>query len=253
MDSTIQSYLRSVVTAGSRDTERVGPFLAGFDRDSDHPYLSYAIPDDGAEPTPEEVAALRAAFVRRGRVPRLEFLPSMAPAAQPALAAGGFAVEGDLPLMICAAGESPELAPPDGIELVIPETDEELMAGGAVANEAFGEPSPPGPEDLARTRRFLAAGGLAVLARERDSGRAVGWGVFIAPRDGATELAGIGVLESHRRRGIAGAITARLAREAFARGVTAAFLTPGDDGAERVYARAGFAPRSRMLHMRAGE
>jgi GNAT superfamily N-acetyltransferase len=250
VDSTIQSYLRSVVSAGSRDVERVGPFLAGFDRDSDHPYLSYAIPDDGAQPTAGDVAALRSAFERRGRVPRLEFLPSVAPAAETALTAGGFAVEGVLPLMICAAGESPDLAPPDGVELVLPETDEELQAGGAVARGAFGDPGEPGPEDLARTHRFLTAGGLAVLAREAESGLAVGWGVFIAPRDGATELAGIGVRDSHRRRGIAGAITARLAREAFARGVTTAFLTPGDDGAERVYARAGFVPRSSMLHMR---
>jgi GNAT superfamily N-acetyltransferase len=249
VDFTIQSYLRSVVSAGSRDIERVGPFLAGFDPDSDHPFLSYAIPDDGAEPTAADVAALREAFERRGRVPRLEFLPAVAPAAEPALAAGGFAVEGVLPLMVASAGESPPLEPPDGIELVIPTSDEDLMAGGAVANAAFGEPEAPGPADLERTRRFLSAGGFAVLAR--DSGEAVGWGAFIAPRDGATELAGIGVRESHRRRGIAGAITARLAREAFARGVTTAFLTPGDDGAERVYARAGFVPRTRMLHMRA--
>lgn len=252
MDSTIQAYLRSVVSTGSRDTEQVGPFLAGFDRDSDHPYLSYAIPDDGAEPTPDDVAALREAYERRGRVPRLEFLPAVAPAAEAALVAGGFSVEGVLPLMTAAPGDSPDVEPPEGIELLLPTSDEDLQAGGAVANAAFGEPSTPGPKDLERTRRFLAAGGLAVLARERDSGLAVGWGVYIPPRDGATELAGIGVSEAHRRRGIAGAITARLAREAFARGVTTAFLTPGDDGAERVYARAGFVPRTRMLHMRVG-
>jgi GNAT superfamily N-acetyltransferase len=250
VDSTIQAYLRSVITSGTRDTERVGPFLAGFDRTSDHAYLSYAVPDDGAEPTEADVASLREAFERRARVPRLEYLPSVAPAAEAPLMAGGFAIEGDLPLMTCAPGDAPDLVPPDGVELVLPRTDEELQAGGAVANAAFGEPGEPGPEDLERTRRFLHAGGLAVLARDRETGEAVGWGVYIAPSDGATELAGIGVAEAHRRRGIAGAITARLAREAFSRGVSTAFLTPGDDGAERVYARAGFVARSRMLHMR---
>jgi predicted GNAT family acetyltransferase len=64
-----------------------------------------------------------------------------------------------------------------------------------------------------------------------------------------TEIAGIGVLEGHRRRGIAGAITAGLARAAFAAGQTTAWLTPGDDGAHRVYARAGFVDRSAMLHL----
>jgi predicted GNAT family acetyltransferase len=57
------------------------------------------------------------------------------------------------------------------------------------------------------------------------------------------------VLEPYRRRGIAGAITARLARELFADGVTTVFLTPGDDGAHRVYARAGFADTTAMLHL----
>lgn len=250
MDSTIQAYLRSVISSGSRDTERVGPFLAGFDRTSDHAYLSYAVPDDGAEPTADDVAALRAAFERRGRVPRLEYLPSVAPSAEAALLAGGFELEGDLPLMICAPGEAPDLAAPDGVELVSATTDDELRDGGAVANAAFGEPGVPSAQDIERTRRFLHAGGVAILARETDGGEAIGWGVFLAPSDGATELAGIGVAEAHRRRGIAGAITARLAREAFSRGVTTAFLTPGDDGAERVYTRAGFQPRSRMLHMR---
>jgi GNAT superfamily N-acetyltransferase len=248
VDSTIQSYLRKAVT--SRELERIGPFLASFDRTSDHPFLSYAIPDEGAEPSSQEVAALREAFTRRGRVPRLEYLQSLAPDVQSALEAGGFVVEADIPLMTCGPGDAVDLAPPEGIELVAPATDQEIRAGSTVANAAFGEPREAGPEDVARTRRLLGEGGIAVLARDAASGEAVGWGICVPPRDGATELAGIGVAASHRRRGIAGAITSRLAREAFAVGVTVAFLTPGDDGAGRVYARAGFVPHTRMLHMR---
>jgi ribosomal protein S18 acetylase RimI-like enzyme len=251
VDSSIQRYLRSAVSVG-RDLEQVGPFLASFDPTTAHPYLSYAIPDDGAEPSAADVVALRAAFERRERIPRLEFLPAVAPAADDALRAGGFTLEAELPLMTSAPGETPDAPPPDGIELVFPATDAEIRAGSAVANAAFGEPGEPGPADVARTRRLLDAGGIAVLARERASGEAVGWGVCSALRDRTTELAGIAVRESHRRRGIAGAITAHLARTAFARGVRTAFLTPGDDGAERVYERAGFAARSRMLHMRSG-
>jgi predicted GNAT family acetyltransferase len=88
-----------------------------------------------------------------------------------------------------------------------------------------------------------------VLARDVSTGRVVGGGVATAPADGVSEIAGIGVLESHRRRGIAGAITARLAAELFASGVGTAFLTPGDDGAHRVYARAGFADTTEILHL----
>jgi hypothetical protein len=96
-----------------RDVERAGPFTATFDRHTDSPFLSYAFPDDGAEPTPHDVAALAQAFRRRGRVPRLEFLPAVAPAVEPALLAGGFTVEARLAVMTCAVGAaSPARSPP---------------------------------------------------------------------------------------------------------------------------------------------
>jgi GNAT superfamily N-acetyltransferase len=249
VDAAIQQYLRSAATR-DRDVERIGPFLATFDRTTSHPFLSYAIPDDGAEPSAEDVGALRAAYERRGRVPRLEYLPSRAPAAEPALLAGGFAVEARLALMTCGPDEVSALAPPPGVELVLPATDEQLRDGTAVANAAFGEPGLPSPDAVARLRRRIAAGAVAVLARDTGDGRAIGWGQCTSPGDGATELVAIAVDAAQRRRGIAGAITARLAQEAFARGVRTAFLTPGDDAAGRVYARAGFVARSRMLHLR---
>jgi GNAT superfamily N-acetyltransferase len=71
-----------------------------------------------------------------------------------------------------------------------------------------------------------------------------------AVAEGVCELAGIGVRERFRRRGIAAALTAATAAEAFAAGAELCFLTPGDDGAERVYARAGFARAgTTMVHM----
>ncbi|MGH8896103.1 MAG: hypothetical protein ACRDZ4_03550 [Egibacteraceae bacterium] len=54
-------------------------FLATFDRHSDSPYRNYAIPDDGAEPTTTDVQALIAAYERRGRTPRLEYVPPWPP------------------------------------------------------------------------------------------------------------------------------------------------------------------------------
>jgi GNAT superfamily N-acetyltransferase len=249
VDARIQSYLRSSV-GGRRDVERVGPFLATFAPDSEDPFLSYAIPDDGAEPTAADVAALRAAYERRGRVPRLEFLPAVAPGVEPVLLGGGFTVEARLPLMTCAAGSEVDLRPPEGIDLDLAASDADIAAGGAVAHRAFGGVDEPGAIELAHTRRLLDVGAIAMLARDAASGEAVGWGISTPPLDGTTELVGIAVRDTHRRRGIAGAITARLVREAFARGVTTALLSAGDDGAERVYARAGFESRATMLHMR---
>jgi GNAT superfamily N-acetyltransferase len=248
VDAAIQRYIRTAAVRG-REVEQVGPFLATFDPHSPSPYRSYAIPDDGAEPTAADVAALRTAYERRERVPRLEFLPAVAPAAEAALAAGGFALEARLPLLTCAPGEAPDLAPPDGVELVLAESDDDIRAGLTLANVAFGEAGELDTGAIARSRRLLETGGLLVLARTTDR-HAVGWGGYTGPADATTELVGIATDDAHRRRGIAGAVVARLTREAFARGVTTAFLTPGDEGAGRVYTRAGYQPRSEMLHMR---
>jgi ribosomal protein S18 acetylase RimI-like enzyme len=247
MDSHIQAYIRVAASSG-RDTERIGPFLATFSRRGDNPYLSYAIPDDGAIPSPDEVAALIAAYRRRGRTPRLEYLPSMAPAVEAALLAAGFVVEGRLPLMVCPPGAQRDMPTPTGIELLAPRTDDELLAMIAAQNEAYGEPAPT-QADVAGPRANLDAGGIAILARDAATGEAAGGGICTAPASGATEIAGIGVRSAFRRRGIAGAMTARLVREAFAAGITTVFLTPGHDEERRIYERAGFVTTSEILHI----
>ena len=247
MDARIQAYLRGTA-ARRRETERIGPFLATFDSASDNPFLNYAIPDDGAQPSAAEVQALTEAYARRGLRPRLEYLPSTAPGVEDALCAGGFEAEGRLPLMTRPSDRVVEPPRPEGVELLTPWTDEELLGATAAQAEAFGGP-PLSAADAERLRATIASGGIAVAARELATGKIVGAGVCTPPADEVTELAGIGVQAAYRRRGIAAALTARLAQQAFAAGVTMAFLTPGDDGAGRVYERAGFEPTSLMLHI----
>jgi GNAT superfamily N-acetyltransferase len=250
-DHRIQQYLRGAA-ARERDVERVGPFVATFDVRDANPYLSYAIPDDGATPTAEDVAALTDAYVRRGRVPRLEYLPSVAPAVRRALVDAGFAVEAELPGMVCTADTLVDVLAPDGIAIAVPDADADWHGMAAAQHAAFGVPAAPeDPEAPARGRERLAAGGAALLARDLATGAIVGGGVATVPSDGVTEVAGIGVAETHRRRGIAGALTAALTRMAFAGGVEVAWLTPGHDGAHRVYARAGYADATTILHVSA--
>lgn len=250
MDARIQAYLRGAAARG-RDTERIGPFLATFDSARDHPFLNYAIPDDGAQPSAAEVEALAEAYAGRGLTPRLEYLPGVAPDVEDALRAAGFEAEGRLPLMTRPRDRVVEPPHPEGVELLMPRTDEELVRATAAQSDAFGGP-PPSGADVERLREMIVSGGIAVAARELATGAIVGAGVCTPPGDEVTELAGIGVRAAYRRRGIAGAVTARLAEAAFAAGVTTAFLTPGDDGAGRVYERAGFEPTSLMLHISRG-
>jgi ribosomal protein S18 acetylase RimI-like enzyme len=247
VDARIQAYLRRVAARG-RETERIGPFLATFDSASDNRFLNYAIPDDGAQPMAAEVQALAQAYTRRRLLPRLEYLPATAPEVEDTLRVAGFEPEGRLPLMIRPRDRIVDPPRPEGVELLTPSTDEELLGATTAQSEAFGGP-PLSAGDAERMRATIASGGIAVAARDLATGTIVGAGICTTPADGVTELAGIAVRAPYRRRGIAGAITARLAEQAFAAGVTTAFLTPGNDGAGRVYERAGFESTSVMLHI----
>jgi ribosomal protein S18 acetylase RimI-like enzyme len=241
MQADIQRYIRSSASEG-RETERVGPFLATFHPRDPLRYRNYAIPDDGAEPTAADVAALVAAYERRDRMPRVELVPACAPRVEAALLAGGFAVEARIALMTCA--RAADVEPPAGILLERPASEEDLRGLLSAQAAAFGMPP---PDDAAVAE--AADGALRVLAREAASGLVVGGGLATRPASGISEIGGIAVLASHRRRGIATALTARLARELLQGGVTTVFLTPGDEGARRAYVRAGFADAGEMLHL----
>ena len=98
------------------------------------------------------------------------------------------------------------------------------------------------------TRRSPATRGRGHLARV--DGEPAGAAFHSPIAEGVSELGGIGVRERFRRRGIAAALTGASAAAAVAAGAQLCFLTPGDDGAERVYARAGFARAgTTVVHM----
>src|SRR5919204_4119676 len=99
MHSTIQRYLRSVVAA-EREAVFADSFVLYVHPHTDHPYLNYAIPAEGA--TGGDGAALVAAAHERGLVPRLEYVEPCFPWVEAALAAGGLAVEARLRVMTCS-------------------------------------------------------------------------------------------------------------------------------------------------------
>jgi ribosomal protein S18 acetylase RimI-like enzyme len=239
------------IRASYRPTVRVGPFTVKLHPTSDNPYFSYAVPDDGADPTPAEVDALVAVFAGEGRVPRLEYVPVVAPAVEDALLRRGFVVENRLAVLTCEPGALRPPAVPEGFELIVPESDDELAGDVAVTNEAYaGDTSPPSETAIADRRAFRARGGIVVLARVAASGEPAGSGICEVPVDGASEVATIGVRPAFRRRGLAGAVTARLAAEAFAVGVELLWLQPLHEEGERIYRAVGFAPATDILHIR---
>jgi hypothetical protein len=64
INSRIQSYLRFAASQ-QRDTERIEPFIATFNRYNDNPFLNYAIPNDNAVPSLGDVNALITAYEKR--------------------------------------------------------------------------------------------------------------------------------------------------------------------------------------------
>ena len=248
MLTRIQQYLRAVAPTG-RECEQVGPFLATFDPYSDHPYFNYALPDDGAEPTDAEVTGLVAAYPRRHRQPRLEYIDDCAPAVEQALLAGGFTIEGRLTVMVTDAerlGTGPE---PEGVELRIPTTDDELYDMAVIQAKAYEEPKVPGRDIVARRRAAIIQGALAVVAIDRTTGAAVGAGSCSAVRNGLTEVAAIGVSAAYRRRGIGGELARRLGREALSEGAEVPWLMAAQVSQRRVYERAGYHVVGEILHI----
>ena len=246
--SRIQESIR-VQACRWRDCVRIGPFVASFSCDDDNPYLNYAIPNDAATPSPADVDALVAAYRERHRTPRLEYIPQLAPAVEPALVARGFEVELRTPLMTCAGASSVRALALEGIELLAPRTEDEYRGAAAVQWEAYSEEGDVPERAVAALRRTVAAGGVVVLARDAATGEPAGAGACTSPHDGLTELTSVGVREPFRRRGVAAAMAGWLARGAFAKGVSGVFLMAHGAAEARIYARAGFAERAEVLHI----
>jgi ribosomal protein S18 acetylase RimI-like enzyme len=234
-------------TVERREAIRVGLFAILYDASSANVWRNYAVPDDGAEPSAAHVAALIAAFVDLDRTPRLEYVPAAAPAVEAMLVSAGFVVEGRPPLMACRPGDLTAPLPVDGVTVALITDAADLLDVINAQNDAYGEPEPAGPDDVARLRGAIERGSVVALARDAATGQAVGGGICGEPVDGVSELAAVGVRASHRRRGIATAITRLLTESGHANGAHLVWLEPAGEREALVYARAGFQASGQKL------
>lgn len=126
---------------------------------------------------------------------------------------------------------------------------EEVEAGWNLNALGFDPAAAPGtPEEVEAFRRGLVTS-RAFIARL--NGQGVGAGMFDEIHDGVTELTGITTLMPYRGRGIAAALTAGAAQNAFAQGVQLAFLVADNEQAGRVYERIGFRHVTNLVEWRA--
>jgi predicted GNAT family acetyltransferase len=118
----------------------------------------------------------------------------------------------------------------------------------SLQHDIFDDPEPADASSVARLRFGIARGARALVAVDSTTAATVGAAQCVAPAGGATEVVGVAVAPSHRRRGLAAAMVSALVRESFDAGLITVFLeaAPGADGA---YRNAGFVRTSTSLHI----
>lgn len=238
----LQSYQRKA-SAHTRNTVVCSPFQLYIHPTDTFRFFNYAIPDAPVEVlTRDDLARLRVAFAKQGRMMRFEFIHEYTPRLRGLLEGLGVPLESDTPLLVCTQETWHDVAGPQGLEILrltadSPETY--LAAQITVSSRGFGgDGREVNAERIADLRRRLRLGSGYYLALL--DGAPVGVGAYMVPLEGFSELVGIATLPEYRRQGIAGAVTAAMARQLFDEGVRTAFLTAADDAASRVYQRAGF-------------
>ena len=162
----------------------------------------------------------------------------------------------EYPLLVLRGRHIARIDTPDGVDIrLIDADDEEFAHAHAVAAVGFAAAGTQiGPEGMKQRDEHAVAMKPQVLDFMRERARR-GWSVSYAafdetgpiavgthqPVDGATEIVGVATQPVARRRGIAAALTAALAADAFGRGAATVFL-----GADSRRRRARV--RARRLH-----
>lgn len=223
-----------------------GP-LVGLLHDEEVWFLSGAVAADPGTPfdpteVPWAVETIRKAFAAEGRWLHVELIDEANPGLAEALAAEGMTIVSRPPLLVVEPGDLQLPEFPEDVTASVVTTAEEQDAANAVAADAYettDTDAPFQPEP---------ANGAAVLIRL--DGVPVATASWTAVADGVTEVAGVGTLHSHQRRGFGALATAYATQQAFELGrATLAWLTPGDDGADRIYRRIGYQPKATAVHL----
>lgn len=250
----LDAYL-DVVPRHDAEAVAVGAFTLFVGRGAYRYYARTARAHRGAAEA-GDLAALEAAC-RRHRTPlAIEWLHELHPEVAALARARGLEVELN-PLLVAHEREIAglEAADPDVVIRRLGPDDPAVADAYAAQDVAFAEPGTAtgqrGSDARAAARarvdsrrvehlRWRLRIGLTImLAAEYRTEGIVAAGT-VQPIGGLAELTAIATLPAHRRRGLAGALTARLAHEAARRGASTLLLSAADEEVARVYERAGF-------------
>lgn len=245
----IGARIAAAQLAGSTRSKRqvvAGP-LVGLLHDDDAWYLSGMLAAEPGKPfDPEDIpwalATIRQAFAAEGRWLSAELVDEASPGLAEALQANGMTIVSRPPLLAVEPGDlrSPDL--PTGVTAHAVGSDEEQAEANAVSADAYDMPG------AGFAWHSDPVNGGSVLVRV--DGVAAASASWTAVADGVTEIAGVSTIHTHRRRGLGAIATAYATQQAFElAGATLAWLTPGDDGADRLYRRLGYTPKATAVHL----
>ncbi|KYF78159.1 hypothetical protein BE20_44385 [Sorangium cellulosum] len=239
------------------DAEDHGPLTLFVRRGDGWPYYARPILGGRGPVSAEDVAAVRARQRQLSIPEAFEWVLETTPGLDAAAEAAGLHVR-RCPLLVLR-GEPVTAALPEDIALsIVAAHDPDLAAVQAVAHVAFGALStaagPAGPAERDAAAGTLPAGlaaawhtslieGTMVHAAARGRGGALTGPLCAGSYQHAldvAEIVGVGTLPAARRRGLAAAVTAVLARHALDAGMRTVFLSAQNDDVARVYERVGF-------------
>jgi hypothetical protein len=238
----IQSYVRETAHR-LKEAVSVPPFTVFVHPRNPMPHLSFAIPDRSvAGDLSASLADLVRVFRERARVPRFEYVEGFAPSLAAALERFGFELELRTPIMVCDRASAREAPAVPGLRIarLAPTASlDDVQTLINVGRRAFGAGNEePASEEDAEEDRARLDRDISLLASLDGDPAAVAHAM--APLAGLAEVGGIGTLTEFRTRGIATAMTAEITRVAFEAGADLTYLTPGDEGAFRIYERVGY-------------
>lgn len=238
----LHSLLRNLQATAALGREAVpcGPFRAYFARDNNEYLLSVAIPVEDSDDWPGAVAGLLRTFHERGRMLRLEYFAECFTALTPVLEVAGIRREATASVLTLRASDLRVrmLQGEVSVEILRPGDDQGVTNLLNIMARCFDL----GNRDSLTGWRMILALGLAEgsirAALARVDGEIVA-GANLLIGGGSAELAGVGTLATHRRRGIATGLCYRLLADYFAHGHRLAWLSTGHE-IRTLYDRLGF-------------
>jgi GNAT superfamily N-acetyltransferase len=253
--------LESFYDALPRQSARAEDFgsLVLFVRERDgYPYYARPALNPGSAVTAEDVAKVRDRQRQLGVPEAFEWVHETTPHLLSVAEAAGLSVL-RAPLMVLDPDRVPDVKRSDvPVRLLDPGSASfagDVAVRRAVAAVGFGAPGtevgPAGPAERDAATVVPDASDIAAEIQAHRGARLAS-AMAALPEDGVVasgmlqrvgdvaEIAGVATLPSARRRGLATAITAVLARHALDRGVDLVFISAGSPQIARVYERVGF-------------